>query len=253
MTDIPGNGTETWIGMFKRKSDVLEVIGEKSLLFGIGGIIALLIGMLFYYYQREGGTMIGFAWVMMIAGVAGILYGAYTALQARKVTGIRITCVYDECKAKNEFTEFPTEDFRCVKCNRLVPVLDGKVLPVEQVRCGYCNTLNYYSEKNDLLVCESCDREIPLSTGAQQRHVARAYAITDDERLYELVLVAQGNKTEEVIATLQTMLALNRNQVKNILEDLPAVLLTGIPRKKAELLSAQLAIHDAAAEFHPLS
>lgn len=237
--------------MFKRRSDVLEMLGERSLLFGVGGVIALLIGLLFYNYQRQGGAMIGFAWVMMIAGVAGILVAAYFGLQARKVTGIRIKCVY--CNAKNEFTEFPTEDFRCIECNRLVPILDGKVLPVQQVRCGYCNELNYYSEKNDLLVCEKCDREIPLSTGSQQRHVARAYAITDDERLYELVLVSAGNKTEEVIATLQTMLALNRNQVKNILSDLPAVLLTGIPRKKAEMLSAQLAVHDAAAEFHPLS
>ncbi len=230
------------------------MIGERALYFGVGGVVAFLIGLLFFNYQRQGGMLIGFAWVMMIAGVVGILLAGYVGLQARKVTGIRIQCVYEGCGANNEFTEFPTEDFRCTKCNRLVPILDGKVLPVEQVRCGYCNTLNYYSEKNDLLVCENCDREIPLATGSNpQRHVARAYAITDDERLYELVLVSAGNKTEEVITVLQSMLALNRNQVKNILEDLPAVLLTGIPRKKAELLSAQLAIHDASAEFKPLT
>lgn len=237
--------------MFKRRSDVVEMIGERSLTFGVCGVIALLIGALFYNYQKQGGMLIGFAWVMMIAGVCGILLAAYFGLQVRKVSGVSVKCVY--CEAMNEFTEFPEDDFRCGSCNRLVPIKDGKVLEVHQVRCGYCNTLNYYSEKNDLLICESCDREIPLGTGdSPQRHVARAYAVTDDERLYELVLVSQGNKTEEVIATLQTMLALNRNQVKNILNDLPAILLTGIPRRKAEMLAAQLAVHDAAAEFHPL-
>ena len=66
------------------------------------------------------------------------------------------------------------------------------------------------------------------------------------------MLISYGHKTEEVINTLQHMLALNRNQVKAMLEDLPVTLLTGIPRKKAEMLKAQLATHDAAADFRPV-
>jgi hypothetical protein len=49
------------------------------------------------------------------------------------------------------------------------------------------------------------------------------------------------------------MLALNRNQVKQLLGDLPAVLLTGITRKKAELLEAQLTSVGMTAVHEPVS
>jgi hypothetical protein len=49
------------------------------------------------------------------------------------------------------------------------------------------------------------------------------------------------------------MLALNRNQVKQMLEELPVTLLTGIPRRKAEMLKAQLTIHDGIAEMVPIA
>jgi 4'-phosphopantetheinyl transferase EntD len=48
------------------------------------------------------------------------------------------------------------------------------------------------------------------------------------------------------------MLALNRNQVKQMLEEVPITLLTGIPRMKAEMLQAQLAAHQAHAQAIPL-
>jgi hypothetical protein len=81
----------------------------------------------------------------------------------------------------------------------------------------------------------------------------KAYAVTDDDRLYELVLTGTGHKNEELIASLQHMLALNRNQVKQMLSELPVAILTGISRKKAEMIQAQLSIHDGVAEFHPLT
>jgi hypothetical protein len=49
------------------------------------------------------------------------------------------------------------------------------------------------------------------------------------------------------------MLALNRNHVKQMFDELPVTLLTGIPRMKAELLQAQLATHGGFAEFKPVS
>ena len=44
------------------------------------------------------------------------------------------------------------------------------------------------------------------------------------------------------------MLAMNRNQVKQMLEEAPVVLLTGIPKKKAELLKAQIEMHHGKAD-----
>jgi hypothetical protein len=79
-----------------------------------------------------------------------------------------------------------------------------------------------------------------------------AFAVVDDDNLYELILIAHGHKTEELINALQHMLALNRNQVKQMLTELPVTLLTGIPRRKAEMLTAQLSIHEGLAEMRPL-
>ncbi len=55
-----------------------------------------------------------------------------------------------------------------------------------------------------------------------------------------------------MIQALQHMLALNRNQVKNMLNELPVTVLTGITRKKAEMLKAQLSIYEGEVEFHPM-
>lgn len=237
--------------MAERKSDILEVHGEKGVSFGIGGIVAAAFGILLLKYRGDG-YLVGLAWILILAGIAGIIFALVQIFQAKKVDGISLECVY--CHVTNEFTEFPSDDFRCSSCNRLIPVLDGKIIEVQQVRCGYCNTLNYYSEKNEVLICEECDHEIPLaSADGTVKHVLRAYAVTDDDRLYELILTGTGHKNEELIASLQHTLALNRNQVKQMLGELPVTILTGITRKKAEMLSAQLSLHEGATEMHPLS
>lgn len=233
--------------MAQRRSDVLEMIAEKALLFTLGGIVTITLAV-FLFVFRGDGMLLGLAWVLILAGVASVGLAGYSVWQVRDVKDVKVECPY--CHAKNRLTEQPTEDFSCIKCARMIPVLDGAVLPVFQVRCGFCNTLNYYNEKSEALICENCDREIPISTDAEHtRNLPRSFTIHDDDNLYELVLVDPGNKTEEMIDVLQHMLALNRAQVKQIMQDAPVTLLTGITRKKAEMLQAQLAVHSAAAEF----
>jgi hypothetical protein len=123
-----------------------------------------------------------------------------------------------------------------------------------QVRCGFCNTLNYYSPKTEVLLCEDCNREVPISLDDSHTPKHIAFARRDDDKLYELVLVSNGGrKTEDLISALQHMLALNRNQVKQMLDELPVTLLTGIPRMKAEMLQTQLSTNDAVAEFRPIT
>jgi ribosomal protein S27E len=240
--------------MAVRKSDIIEMIGERSISFALGGIVAGAIGLLIYQYRvnQWGEYTVGLAWTLMVGGALMILASLYSATQVRKVTGFRVKCPY--CSAKNTLVEPPKEDFLCISCNREIPVEDGNVLPVFQVRCGYCNELNFYNAKTEVLICEKCDHEVPITQedGRATKHVPKGYAVTDDDRLYELVLIGHGHKTEELINALQHMLALNRGQVKQLLNELPATLLTGITRKKAEMLQAQLSIHDGAAEFHPI-
>ncbi len=236
-----------------RSSDVVEVHSEHALAFGLGGVAGLALGALLLKYQGDG-WLVGLAYVLVIGGVGAVIYAIYCALQIRKVESVSVTCCY--CHHVNRLVEAPTTDFSCLECHRMVPVAaDGRVLPVSQVRCGFCNELNYYSEKTEVLICEFCDHEIPIAQeeGKPTKHVPRGYAITEDDRLYELVLVAYGPKTEDLIAALQHMLALNRNQVKQMLTELPVTVLTGITRKKAEMLQAQLSIHEGASDIHPIA
>ncbi|AIE87873.1 hypothetical protein [Fimbriimonas ginsengisoli] len=236
----------------QRASDVIEIISERAIYFGTFAIgIGVLAGLL-VRYQGQTGVLVplGFVLLTIFVGVFG--YSVYTALQVRKVVGKPVICPF--CEVANEVVGDANEDFDCVNCHRMIPIVDGAVLPVSQVRCGYCNELNFYSEKTEALLCEKCNHEIPLARddGAPKKSIPMGFAVVDDEAMYELLLVGHGHKEEELIQCLQQMLALNRNQVKQMLGDLPVTLLTGITRRKAEMLKAQLSIHDGEVEFRQM-
>lgn len=231
----------------QRSSDIVEQYGMKAISAGIGGILLVLIGIILWIY-RGGGVTAPLAIVILLIGAALIGYAIYEAMQIRKVASFVAECSY--CKHKNRLSEPVSQDFLCSACYRMVPVQDGRILTVSQVRCGFCNELNYYSERNQVLLCESCNHEIPLSRGddAPQRH--SVFAVKEDSSLYELVLTGHdGHHTENLIACLQSMLALNRNHVKQMFEEMPVTILSGIPRMKAEMLQAQIATHGGYAEF----
>lgn len=232
----------------------VEVLQEEytsnALIALVPGIAIILLGGVMFFYQRsQGGTLVALSLVLVVIGLAICGYGITQARKARKVIGYAVECPF--CQARNELTLKPKEDFRCGTCNREVPVdVDGTIMAVFQVRCGYCNTLNFYSEKSTGLICEDCDREIPIASDQETtaKRVFESYTIHDDNHPYDLVLI-EAPESEDMIKCLQTMLALNRNQVKDILEELPQTLLQGIPKKKAELLSAQLAVHKGKSDY----
>lgn len=237
----------------KRTSDVIETISERAIYFIFGGLLCAGGAFIFFRYKGDG-MFTGLAWVLALAAAGLIAFGIKVALGTRKVEVYTVDCPI--CTERNELTAQPVdEDVTCVACNHLIPIKGGAVLPVQQVRCGFCNSLNYYSEKTELLICETCNHEIPITQeeGKPTKVLPKGFAVVDDNQAYELVLVDGGKKDEEVIKTLQTMLALNRNQVKDMLEELPVTLLQGIPRMKAEMLSAQLATHGAKAEMRVVS
>jgi uncharacterized protein YbaR (Trm112 family) len=238
----------------ERSSDVVEIRSETAITYGVGAIFAIAVGAVLYYYRGQTGMFVPLAEIFLFAGLGLLGYAIYAAFSIKKVTHKFYVCPY--CEANNALTEEPKEDFLCTNCNRLVPVKDGEILPVQQVRCGYCNALNYFSEKTDVLLCESCNREVPIAH--EEGHVAKkslptGFAVEDDLRPYELILVDPGQHTESLIAALQHMLALNRNQVKLMLNETPVTLLSGVPKKKAEMLRAQLQMHDATADCKPIA
>ncbi len=236
----------------QRYSDVIERISEKAFYFFIGAVPCGVIGAILFKYRGDG-MFLGLAWVLVIAAVLLVLFGLFVVSQTRKVTSFSIECPI--CTEVNELTEKPEdEDVTCVACNHRIPIKDGKVLPVMQVRCGFCNSLNYYSDKTDLLICETCNHEIPIhqEEGRPVKHLPKGFAVVDDNMLYELVLVDAGKAGEDLVKALQSMLALNRNQVKDLLDETPVTLLQGITRMKADMLTAQLTVHGATAEARVL-
>lgn len=228
---------------------VQEEFASNAIISAIPGLIVAGIGGVMLFYQlSQGGALVALSGVLIFIGVAMVGWGIFQASKVKKVSSFAINCPF--CEARNLLTSQPKADFRCDSCNREVPVDEtGAILNVFQVRCGFCNTLNYYSDKSTGLICEECDREIPIATDEEthNKKVFDSYTIKDDDHPYDLILTA-APQSDDMIKCLQTMLALNRNQVKDILEDLPQTLLQGIPKKKAELLKAQIAMHKGQAD-----
>jgi uncharacterized protein YbaR (Trm112 family) len=238
----------------KRRWDVIEIHAEQGLTYWFFALCLGLFAWLLLAFRGEG-VFVPLAIVLLIISFVFFVLGIRKAIDIKKVQRLGVICPL--CDFENELTEKPTGDFVCSNCQRMIPIENGEPISVAQVKCGYCGELNYYSEKTEFLICEVCNHQIPIDTSASRKStgkkVAEGFVKTSDDNVYEFILVAHGHKTEELIEVLQRMLALNRNQVKQMLQELPVTLLTGITRQKAEMLQAQLALHEAATEFKPMT
>lgn len=232
---------------FRRTSDAKEDVAFRAVVCLAPGLLALSLSI--YLIVYDNAWTVGLKWVTLIASAAGMGYGIYHLLQFRKIKSNDIVCPF--CEAYNVFTERPMEDVRCSECNREIPLLDGNIVKVFQVRCGFCNALNWYSEKSTGLICEECDRTIPISTSVDASPALKTFTRQDDNQPYDLVLTDCGRKSEELIPILQQMLALNRNHVKSIIDEIPVVLLQGVPKRKADMLATQIQVHGGSAESRP--
>jgi ribosomal protein L7/L12 len=226
------------MSQIERTSNVKEEFGQKALVTIVPGVILLIIGIIIIAYKSE--AMVGLAWVLVAAGVGLIGYGIYNLTQMKKIVEEAILCPF--CHEKNTFSMKPMSDVRCDKCLRQIPIVNGVILRVFQVQCGFCQSLNYYSEKSTGLICENCDRVIPIAVDESHAPAASfdRFAAKEDSNLYDFILADPGHKHEQMIAVLQKMLALNRNQVKQLMDEAPVVLLTGIPSRKVEMLSREI-------------
>jgi hypothetical protein len=240
--------TETRPAAPVKRSEIIETQWEKAITWGGLGIASFLIGLLimkygtgwFQYGKFQGVDFTAAGYPFLVASPVLLIVAALKAMGGRHVSTYTASCPY--CGHDTEFTAQPQDDFTCEDCHRRVPVLNGNVLDVSGVRCGFCGALNFLSDKTKVLICEECDREIPLldaQTG-EMRHVIKGFARVDDDRLYELFLTDIGKDREALILSVQHMFAMTRNQVKETLEKMPASLIKGINRRKAEMLSAQI-------------
>ncbi len=237
-----------------RRTDVIEAKAALAIPLVLGAICALGLSALLFIFRGDG-MLLGLAWVLIVGAIAAIGYACYVGWLAKQETShsFAVECVY--CHERIELLEPPgDEDVTCTQCHRLIPMKNSVPLPVFEVRCGFCNTLNFYSDKSQFLICENCDREIPITTAEDlpQKAIPKGYVVDEDNSPYEVTLDAIPNAEhpgEDLIGCLQHMLALNRTQVKDLLANLPTTLLVGIPKKKAEMLRAQLTAHGATANY----
>ena len=241
----------------EKTSDIVEQHSERAVLFGGGGFLAGAVAFLLIRYSGDG-AFLPMGYVLLLVAVGLFATAGYTIGKVRRVARFTLDCPF--CSERVSLSEAPDEvDVRCSGCNRMIPIHEGHIVPVSQVRCGFCNGLNYYSDKTDALLCEECNHEIPIQheEGYVPKKTVRSFAVVEDEALYELVLTdagdsAIGHHSESLIGALQHMLALNRSQVKGILDETPVTLLQGITRMKADMLKAQLSNHGATVEARPL-
>ena len=103
-----------------RASDVIEILSEQSLSFAFGGIVAIALGGLLLRY-RGAGSLTNLAWMLIAAGVVGLIWAIVCALKVRKVTTFDLKCPY--CEELNVLVAPPEEDFPCIKCIRMIPVV----------------------------------------------------------------------------------------------------------------------------------
>lgn len=217
-----------------KRSEILEREYSQSLIYGLAGVGALILAFLLLRYS-EMFSFLGYLFLLAWLGLWG--YAGWRLYQLRSVPQYPLTCPY--CKQETIFAEPPSSDFSCDHCLRRVPVEKGQVLEVFSVRCPHCGSTQQLSARAAVALCEECNHEIVLAR-AERVHLHH-FAATDDETTpCELVLLSAGRDPEPLIQQLESLLAINRPSAKRILEQLPMVLLSGIPKRKAEILRLHL-------------
>lgn len=231
--------------MPQRSSDLVETYMARAL--GIGALALLVLGAATIMFIFRGDSGLALAIVLFVIGFGLLAYALFSLAKSRRVSAFKVVCPM--CGATNGFETAPTGDVICSQCHRTIPIENGKVLPMKQISCGACNESNWYSDHTKVLLCEACGREIAIARAGETQPM---YAVQDDARPYELVLVAYEPGHDDLADALQTRLGINRTQVRTLLTELPSVLLTNVPKAKAEMLRNELSRTGAALEARPV-
>jgi len=236
--------------MAQRSSDLVETYVARAL--GIGALAVVFIALSVVMFVNRGDSGLALAIVLAVIGFGLLGYAIYSFVRSRGVTSHVVKCPM--CGANNGFLQAPQSDVTCQECHRMIPIENGAILPLKQVSCGSCGESNWYSDRTKVLLCESCGREIAIARpgGDTTWDGHPVYAVQDDTRPYEVVLLAYGQDSDGLIDHLQHTLGRNRLQIKELLGQLPAVVVTNVPRQKAEILRNELSHRGAAVEARPL-
>ncbi len=241
-----------------KRSEAIEREYTQAVISGIVGVVMLLLTLLFWRY---GGMFTHLSWIFGIIWLGTWGYAGWCYYKTRQVPAVPVTCPF--CQKEVLFTAPPQEDFTCDHCGKRVPIENGRVLEVIAVRCPYCRSTEQVSARAKVVICEQCQREFPV-TGTPRTQVSMpvpggttAPAPTplpqDDPTPYELVLLGvERAKEEQAISHLESFLTFTRPDVKKLLESVPIVILTNLPRRKAEMLVKDLQPWGIKVEIRPI-
>lgn len=232
-----------------KRSEVQEREYTQAVLLGIVGILCLGGTFIFWKY---GGMFTSLAFIFGLAWLGLWGFAGWRLYQLRSLESHAITCPF--CNQETAFLSSPTSDFTCEHCLKRVPMENGRVLEVVAVKCPHCGSLEQVSARASVAICEQCNREIMITRVARSdvSPLAHAPLAQDDPTPYELLLIHPGKHPEDVIHLLQSLLTLNRPDVKKILDALPTVILTNLPRRKGEGLMRQFTDLGAQVDLRPI-
>ncbi|MER3558963.1 MAG: hypothetical protein C4336_05575 [Armatimonadota bacterium] len=216
-----------------KRSEAVEKEYTQAVIYGVVGVVALLLALLFWRY---GGMFTHLAWIFGLAWLGSWGYAGWALNKTRQVPSYPVICPF--CAKENLFVAPPVSDFTCDHCHRRVPVENGQVLEVLAVRCPHCGSTEQVSVKATTVICEQCQR--PFTPTGKRTQVSMPLP-QDDPTPYELVLLGvERLKEEQAITHLESLLTLTRPDVKKLLESVPIVMLTNLPRRKAEMMVKDL-------------
>jgi len=211
-----------------KRSEAIEREYTQAVIYGIVGLVALALTFLFWRY---GGMFYSFSWGFGLVWLGSWGYAAWSFYKTTRVPAYPVECPF--CHKENILTGPPQSDFACEHCGRRVPIENGRVLEVIAVKCPHCGSMEQVSVKATTAICEQCQREFPIR--ATGRVPADMPLPQDDPTPYELVLLGIDRRHEEqALQALARFLDLTRTDAKKLLESVPIVLLTNLPRRKAE-------------------
>lgn len=218
-----------------KRSDILEREYSQALILGGVGLVSLLLMALFFRY---GGMFTPLAWLFLVAWLGMWGYAGWRLYQTRSVPSHPITCPF--CNQDVIFVSPPNSDFTCEHCMKRVPMENGRILEIVAVKCPHCGSVQQLSSRAAVAICEQCNHEIMVS---RMKRAASPFSAPsqDDATRYDLYLISVGRDPEPVIHALQSLLTLNRPDVKKLIEALPMALLTNLTKPKGDALQRQLA------------
>lgn len=227
----------------------------RLLIATMGGLFTIGFGMLFINYRSMFVTL---GWILVAIGVISLTYGIVTVISLQRIRTVDVVCPF--CRKSTGLTGEPDRDFRCQHCQRMVPIENGRPMSVSTVNCPSCQKTNFYHARVTHLACESCGKDIPISTGDSMPGmpmggvpvVGAAPAPEQDNGFepgpFRVVLTGIGAHLDDLADYIKDRHHISTREVDEMLLQLPWVVFNGVSESAAHEAKAAIESRGGSAE-----